>query len=47
MSKKEVILVNPPSALVCSDYANYTFAGFEALPNLSEDIEQCRFLNFN
>lgn len=45
--KKEVILLNPPSALVCADYSDYTFAMFEALPDLSIDIEQCRFVNFN
>lgn len=45
--KKEVILAIPPSPLVCSDYADFTFAQFEALPNLSIDIEQCRFENFN
>lgn len=45
--KKDVILANPPSPFVCSDYADYTFAQFEAIPDLSMDIEQCRFLNFN
>lgn len=45
--KKDVILINPPSPLVCTDYADFTFADFEALPNLSIDIEQCRFENFN
>ena len=45
--KKDVILVNPPSPLVCTDYADFTFADFEALPDLSIDIEQCRFQNFN
>lgn len=45
--KKELILIDPPSAFVCADYADYTFAGFEALPGLSADIEQCRFINFN
>lgn len=45
--KKDVIPFNPVPALVCSDYADYTFADFEALPDLSMDIEQCRFINFN
>lgn len=45
--KKKVIPLIPIPTLVCSDYADYTFADFEALPNLSADIEQCRFLNFN
>lgn len=45
--KKKVIPLIPIPTLVCSDYADYTFAMFEALPNLSQDIEQCRFLNFN
>jgi hypothetical protein len=45
--KKKVIPLIPVPTLVCSDYANYDFADFEALPNLSTDIEQCRFLNFN
>jgi hypothetical protein len=45
--KKEVILRNPPSPFICTDYADFTFADFEALPNLSIDIEQCRFENFN
>ncbi len=45
--KKKVIPLIPIPTLVCSDYSNFTFADFEALPNLSPDIEQCRFLNFN
>ena len=45
--KKKVIPLIPIPTLVCSDYSDYTFADFEALPNLSQDIEQCRFLNFN
>ena len=45
--KKKVIPLIPPPTLVCSDYSDYTFADFEALPNLSPEIEQCRFLNFN
>ena|GEM_PF-1972740 len=45
--KKKVIPLIPIQTLVCSDYADYTFAMIEALPNLSADIEQCRFLNFN
>lgn len=45
--KKDVIPFNPAPSLVCSDYADYTFAMFEALPDLSTDIEQCRFINFN
>lgn len=45
--KKKVIPLIPIPTLVCSDYADYTFADFEALPNLSPEIEQCRFLNFN
>jgi hypothetical protein len=45
--KKKVIPLIPVPTFVCSDYADYTFAMFEALPNLSPDIEQCRFLNFN
>lgn len=45
--KKSVILINPPSPFICTDYADYTFADFEALPDLSIDIEQCRFVNFN
>lgn len=45
--KKKVIPLIPVPTLVCSDYADYTFADFEALPNLSQEIEQCRFLNFN
>lgn len=45
--KKKVIPLIPPPTLVCSDYSDYTFADFEALPNLSTEIEQCRFLNFN
>jgi hypothetical protein len=45
--KKDVIPFNLVPALVCSDYADYTFAMFEALPDLSTDIEQCRFINFN
>lgn len=45
--KKDLIPAVPPSPLVCSDYADYIFADFEALPDLSPDIEQCRFVNFN
>lgn len=45
--KKKVIPLIPIPTLVCSDYSDYTFADFEALPNLSPEIEQCRFLNFN
>ena len=45
--KKKVIPLIPPPTLICSDYSDYTFADFEALPNLSQEIEQCRFLNFN
>lgn len=45
--KKKVIPLIPVPTLVCSDYSDYTFAMFEALPNLSTEIEQCRFLNFN
>lgn len=45
--KKEVIPAETPISLVCSDYSDYSFANFEALPDLSQDIEQCRFINFN
>ncbi len=45
--KKKVIPLIPVPTLVCSDYADYTFADFEATPNLPLTIEQCRFLNFN
>ena len=45
--KKKVIPLIPIPTLVCSDYADYTFADFEATPNLPLQIEQCRFLNFN
>lgn len=44
--KKKVIPVVPPPAFDCTLYANYTFADFEAIPDLSPDIEQCRFLIF-
>jgi hypothetical protein len=45
--KKEVTPITPPDPFVCTDYADYTFADFEALPNLSSSIEQCIFANFN
>jgi len=45
--KKKVIPRIAPDPFICSDYADYTFAQFEALPDLSTDIEECRFVNFN
>jgi hypothetical protein len=45
--KKEVVPAIPPTPFVCTDYADYTFAEFEAISDLTAEIEQCRFINFN
>lgn len=45
--KKEMVPVTPEPPFVCSDYANDDFAEFEAMPDLSQDIEQCIFANFD
>lgn len=45
--KKRFINVLNPDEFNCLDYADYTFAMFEATPDLSASIEECRFENFN